>query len=239
MKLPIIETPDYILAVSDEGIKRNDVLIYPLTDAIFKWDGNMPTRNEDRKIIAHLPKDDAKELNLPLLPEMVVKDDVEKLACNIYNLPYEEYLHIREHISQTRECIEEEYSHLGLEIPNKYFDVISFISGYNYKAATKVYSEEDLRKAFNFGANEGYNYKDLESIGEEPEELSEKDWNNFVKTFKQPKTPKWFIAETVCDQCLDDETADSCYCNFGNHKTVLKTTTNSQGQQVLVGTYEP
>jgi hypothetical protein len=212
MKLPIIETPDYILAVSDEGIKRNDVLIYPLTDAIFKWDGNMPTRNEDRKIIAHLPKDDAKELNLPLLPEIVVEDDVEKLG--------EEYV------------IDESYLPVYKEECRR-----AYING--YKAATKVYSEEDLRKAFNFGANEGYNYKDLESIGEEPEELSEKDWNNFVKTFKQPKTPKWFIAETVCDQCLDDETADSCYCNFGNHKTVLKTTTNSQGQQVLVGTYEP
>jgi hypothetical protein len=69
---------------------------------------------------------------------------IETLACNIHNLSYEEYLHIKEHISQTRESIEAEYEHLGLEIPNKYFDVISFIAGHNYKASTKKYSEEDM-----------------------------------------------------------------------------------------------
>jgi hypothetical protein len=145
-KLKIVETEDYILALSDEEIKEGDYQLVPMLSEVEKaTKENIHLSYMCYKIIAYQPKNNAPELDLPLLPQLIVEDDVEKLACNIYNLAYEEYLHIRENVSQTRDCIEAEYEYLGLEIPNKYFDILSFIAGYNYKAATKIYSEEDLR----------------------------------------------------------------------------------------------
>lgn len=46
-----------------------------------------------------------------------------------------------------------------------------------------------------------------------------------------------FECEAVCDQCLGDDSVDSCYCNYGIYKIVPKTTTNSQGQTVWIGSY--
>jgi hypothetical protein len=142
-KFKIIETLDYILEVSENTPPKSYKGFYYLDGKIFHT-SRYCLQTGCKEIIAHKPKGNAPELDLPLISEMVVEDDVEKFACNIYNLSYEEYLHIREHVSQTRESVEAEYEHLGLEIPNKYFDVISFITGYNHRIATKVYSEEDM-----------------------------------------------------------------------------------------------
>jgi len=208
----IIKTDNYLLIVSDEEIKDGDFFT-PLSGIGFKLlsiikaecenDGTKGWNDDHcKKIIAHLPLNNAPILEgVALLPEL--EDDVEKLA--------EDYKNKKGSVPTTK--LEDEIFKLG------------FKDG--YAAATKVYSEKDLRKAFNFGANEGYNYKDLESIGEEPEELSEEDWNNFVKTFKQPKTPKWFIAEME-QYDLDNK----------RWKITLKTITNSQSKEVLVGTYK-
>ena len=100
-----------------------------------------------------------------------------------------------------------------------------------YKSATKKYSEEDLRKAIELALREFV--KDYQ-MGN-PLNITEYQ-NKVIQSLEQPKTPKWFVVETVCDQCLDDETVDSCYCNFGNYKTVLKTTTINN-KTYLVGTY--
>jgi len=155
--------------------------------------------------------------------KMVDEDDVEKLACNIYNLSYEEYLHIREQVSQTRELVEAEYEHLGLEIPNKYFDVLSFIAGYNYKSATKVYDEEDLRGAFISGKHGGKTETYME-------------FEEFIQSFKQPKTPVRFVAEiTGGGEYLAGVVGGNEI--WAEYPTKLKTTTNSEGKQVLVGTY--
>jgi len=166
----IIETPDYILEVSDEQVKEGNCFLHP-DNTIERASRDLDGRGV-RKIIAHKPQNNAPALDLPLISEIIAEDDVEKFACNIYNLSYEEYLHIREHVSQTRESVEAEYEHLGLEIPNKYFDVISFIVGYNYKSATKVYSEEDLRKAYN--------------TNHYSQEEKEKHWESFKQSLKQP-----------------------------------------------------
>ena len=93
MKLQIIETADYILAVSDEEIKVDDYVFdnfceINLVLKIRKCDfDSSHYRNKNwKKIIAYLPKNnDASELDLPLLPEMVVEDNVEKLAENYKN----------------------------------------------------------------------------------------------------------------------------------------------------------
>lgn len=166
-KFKIIETPDYTLAVSDE------VRVDSITDWYYEHDNIIPLYQFTKealpeeyylpKVVAYQPKGNAPELDLPLLPEIVMEDDVEKLAKNSMSL-----------------C-ESDMGYLN-----------TWVRGYN--AATKFYSENDLRKAFNFGFNEGINYADLKNIDEEAEEISDEYWDVFVKNLKQPKT-KWFVAE--------------------------------------------
>jgi hypothetical protein len=72
MKLQIIETTGYTLAVSDEEIKKGDI-IYANGGL---WKGTtthcteIPVTECWVKIVAHLPKNNAPELPLPLLPEI-------------------------------------------------------------------------------------------------------------------------------------------------------------------------
>jgi hypothetical protein len=74
MKLQIIETENYILAVSDEKI------VYPEPYFVSNSLGDRIETAETKpsgvvkKIIAYQPKGNAPELDLPLLPEMVVED---------------------------------------------------------------------------------------------------------------------------------------------------------------------
>jgi len=218
MKLQIIETPDYILAVSDEEVKEGDLCflkenhyvnggvgIYNHQRAIGWGISYSPNgHNFFQKIIAYQPKNNAPELDLPLLPEIVVEDDVEKLA--------EKYADFSN-------------DYIPISFGGKFNETSKrdFIAG--YKAATKVYSEEDIDNAYIQGsvdAETGGNKRTLRL--------------RYLEYLKLPKTPKWFVAETVCDQCLDGETVDSCYCNFGNYKTVLKTITINN-KTYLVGTY--
>jgi hypothetical protein len=198
MKLQIIETPEYILAVSDKENKEGDLCI-DMNGKIFKHENHFPISIGQRKIIAYQPKGNALELDLPLLPQIVVEDDVVGLSTKATE--GQKFAN-----GQHEEIVAQIYFRKG------------------YKAATKVYSEEDLREAIEYAYNKGVLEIDI-SIDE-----------IISQSLKQPKTPKWFVAETVCDQCLDDETVDSCYCNFGNYKTELKTTTIN-GKTYLVGTY--
>jgi hypothetical protein len=169
-KFEIIETPDYILAVSDEEIKNDEYYI--------SWETNYSTEPKERwviyiksiglngttpkKIIAHLPKGNAPALDLPLLPEVDVEDDIEKLA--------EEYV------------IDESYLPVYKEECKR-----AYING--HKAATKTYSEDDLIQLAGELSFKWHNgeIKDLgSSIG----------WSKrYVESLKQPKTPKCFVAE--------------------------------------------
>lgn len=83
-KFKIIETEDYFLAISDKEIKENEQnitngrVIFNYSD--FSEYSLEYANNYWEKIIAYLPKNNAKELDsLPLLPEIIVEDNVEKL----------------------------------------------------------------------------------------------------------------------------------------------------------------
>jgi len=244
-KFEIIETPDYILAVSDEergveGYNYNFGL-----SKINKLTKTYPTHSTEwnfcKKIIAYQPKGNAKELlfivqygnmtfkelngdgsyyecidckvqtirsgeflksqgielyknapelDLPLLPEIVIEDDVEKLAEN--------YKNKKGSIPTTE--LEDEIFKLG------------FKDG--YKAATKKYSEDDLRKAFEAG---------MRFVGEDKGSYEE-----FIQSLKQPK---WFVAEIVSNfPKMPIDGKDFPYVD------ILKTTTIN-GKTYLVGTY--
>jgi hypothetical protein len=223
MKLQIIETPDYILWVSDKGPETGDWFLHktnadcslhkcidrPQKQNVIGNDNIDYFLGNCKKVIAHQPKGNAPELDLPLLPEMVVEDDVEKLLKT----------RLQEIIKNSVENGKNDF------LTGQSAGFAESIQIYRRnKAATKGYSEEDLREAIEYAYNKGVLEIDI-SIDE-----------IISQSLKQPKTPLWFVAETVCDQCLDDETVDSCYCNFGNYKTELKTTTIN-GKTYLVGTY--
>jgi len=234
-KFKLIETEDYILAVSDEdasnsciyftgnptgifktGIKyKNEAGNYFYQDAITGM-SNTYLAEISKKIIGCLPKGNAPGLlhivklpsdenvnvqkisRLPLLPEIVVKDDiVEKLA------------------------FEYDRNRTGTWIN---WDVKNgFING--HKAATKVYSEEDLKKVINMTLREFV--KDYQ-LGK-PLLINEYE-NNAIQSLRQPKTPKWFVAEMTV---VSDE-IDHIYS--GNIRYGLKTTTINN-KTYLEGTY--
>jgi hypothetical protein len=136
--------------------------------------------------------------NLGLLPEIVVEGDVEKLA--------EEYADFSN-------------DYIPMSFGGKFNETSKrdFIAG--YKAATKVYSEEDIDNAYIQGsvdAETGGNKRTLRL--------------RYLESLKQSKTPKWFVAEKTV---VSDE-IDHIYS--GNIRYGLKTTTINN-KTYLVGTY--
>jgi hypothetical protein len=204
MKLEIIETPNYILAVSDERVSLvcpNYYWDYKDKD-FYKFSEDMidDMKKEDRPIIAYLPKGDAPELDLPLLPEMEVGDDVEKLAKE---------------------------ANLKREFPSRGYGEDEFVEG--YKAATKVYSEEDLRIAFRAG----------QKYGEDNACNAKIDLNYnedaYINSLNKSKTPKWFVTETTGGgEYLAGEIGGNEI--WAEYPIELKTTTTN-GKTYLVGKY--
>ncbi len=211
-KFKIIETNDYILAVSDGEIKEGDYCInfFKSNDYIDAHTCSIIKRNYLKsetfdnflKIIAYQPKGNAPELDLPLLPEIVVEDDVEKLADHNWNLH--------------KELFSEKSKSSFLSI---------FKTG--YKAANKKYSEEDLINGILYGMKKGL---DINKVDE-----NDPDWvRNYVKSLKQPKQPKWFVAENNYGRCMEER----CLNHPCDNKCKELKTTFKNGKTYLVGKYE-
>jgi hypothetical protein len=227
MKLQIIETPDYILAVSDEEMKTGDIgydTEYGIRKCVkikaFYEKDEVSPGSPNKKIIAYQQKGDAPELDLPLLPEIVVKDysleAAKKFAYSKFENLKDKYplgkgmttiQAIFDVLEAGVDCgykfaskankvvVEDDVEKLayriypaintidenGNDLDLNYGYRRGFEEGLKYKAATKVYSEEDLRKAFRAG---------MEFIGED-----KGSYDEFIQSLKQPKTPKWFVVE--------------------------------------------
>jgi hypothetical protein len=206
-KFKIVETPDYILAVSDEKIKINDLYYLPRTNNVRKCVNDPTELNLERhlgllKIISYQPKNNAPELDLSLLPEIVVEDDVEKfvkldVALDLFN---DQNLHLLS----------------GGSVLIKLQNITNNLQ----KAATKIYSEEDLINGILYGMKKGL---EINKVDEK-----DPDWvRNYVKSLKQPRTPKWFVAE------MEDKIALDGHTLIGKE---LKTTTIN-GKTYLVGKF--
>jgi hypothetical protein len=171
MTLRIFEASDYILAVSDKSTLSNngDYYLGYVNNILHRW--NMTGIHKGKsvwinKVKAYRPKNNAPELDLPLLPEMAVEDDVEKL-----------YLKKLE-----KEDIQKR-GFRGANVgsnPRTHKDRMYQLEGFKdgLKTATKFYSEEDLI-TFGWLCRE----KSLTNV-----EL-------LAEHFKQPKILKWFVAE--------------------------------------------
>ena len=183
-KFKLIETEEYTLAISDEdasnsyiyftgdptgifrtGIKyKNEAGDYFYQDAITGM-SNTYLAEISKKIIGYQPKGNAPELDLPLLPD--VEDDLEKLA--------------KKYINDTLKDEESDDYFLGR--------MEGFKDG--RKAATKVYSEDDLRKAIESTILNCI----VDTIGYDNHVVSfEGNIDDIIQSIKQPK-PKWFVAE--------------------------------------------
>jgi hypothetical protein len=230
MKLQRFETPDYILAVSDEEIKEGDWVYITLKPSICQYKTNMP-KEWCKKIIAYQPKGNAPELDLPLLP--YVEDDVEKL-------PYDKLCYYDTRNSDFQ--IKEEYGYDKEEVdatgefPKKdcacdnCFYGRAELADRIIKTATKVYSDEDLRKAIDLS-------RETLEYDEQHGWYSTMSEDEIIKSLKQPKTPKWFVAEIETVYYADEAwSSDGGYYTKRYSDEELKTTTIN-GKSYLVGTY--
>jgi hypothetical protein len=197
-KFEIIETDTYILAVSDEEIKSYYTYYYDfMTEKVVKYmaDSSCKYKEYEKKIIAYRPKNNAPELDLPLLPEIAVEDDVENWLDRV----------------KTDFDKKENYQH-------GFHDAINIVKA-KIKAATKKYSEEDLRKAM-LNIVEWCVLKKANDFVDINDKIS--------KIIQSLRQPKWFVIEYKTEYTED---------GLDYQSDELKTTTNAEGKQVLVGTY--
>jgi hypothetical protein len=220
-KFKIIKTEDYVLAVSDEtnnskfkyhlsreqlfkvhhfSVSNDSVSFIPCDE--FDLPSDLELLSVDcMNVIAYQPKSNSGELLLPLLPEIVVEDDVRKLALTLYKEPLNKEGEVR------TQLVGHGSTPFGF---NKWFK--AFKKG--YKSATKKYSENDLRSAimqsFLSGVERIENYSEVEY--------------GIIQSLKT-STPKWFVAEI--EEWLDQTYSEhGCYrqklkTTFKNGKAYL------------------
>jgi hypothetical protein len=255
MELKIIETINYTLAISDKktlSVNGDYFLDYVNNNLLHRW--NMVGMHKNKalwinRVIAYQPKGNASELDLPLLPEIVVEDDVEVKSKYKESKSYKNWTKVSSFLAcglqgvEVRKIVVEDDVEklLKNEIDYWYKETGSLTSetiirrsfSMALKASTKVYSEEDIREAFEAG-------RKLTQDGFEEEDW--KDYDEFIQSLKQPKTPKWFVAEKelkVTKHIPWDKELESKYDyekGYPVSEYVLKTTTIN-GKTYLVGTY--
>jgi len=230
-KFKIIETPEYYLAVSDKEIKKGDLGVYVSFDFDEMYVNeiekvtNTDLKHISKKIIAYQPNGNAKELDLPLLPEIVVEDDVEKLAETCASKLY----YSVGNSESERNWVENQ----------KELIKVGFEEG--FKSATKKYSEDDLIKFAEYCRNvarrEGTysnGFTNNWELCSEQKIVTTKDLLNSFKYLKQAKTPKWFVAEMEKGYRTnpDGEPVGLPIHNIGLKTTIINNKT------YLVGTYK-
>jgi hypothetical protein len=283
MKLQRIETPNYIVWVSDEKPKEGDTCLDGL-EIFTPYEVGDIAVDEFKKIIAYQPKGNTKELDLPLLPDETLKK-VWKYTHDLSGVEVGMKLHCRNGEDYVVTYIDKDecgrlcYWEDNIEIIKQYTEphnmltkhpfvafeysyeivveddvekfvkldvVLDLINDQNlhllsggsvliklqnitnnlHKAAIKTFSEENLKKAYN--------------TNHYSQEEKEKYWEIFKQSLKQPKTPKWFVAEMKCGRCYVPLKDDDCWsakeCSR-NPKDDLPLTTTINGKTYLVGTY--
>ena len=207
MKKELIKTENYLLVVDDSAIKVGD---WFLTDdkRIEQSAPDWNPREWHKKILAHLPLNDSPILEgVPLLPPLEDDDSNKDLFYQ------KQVMNPYPTGGQSYASYEK-----------------GFIDGYNKAKEKYKFTEEDM---INFACkvyNENY-HKDASFLTTA---------ETLIKSFSQPKSPTHFEFEMEDgfsknnDEYIDELGAKG---NYYTHLKVIKTTTNSQGQQVACGKY--
>jgi hypothetical protein len=211
MKLQLIETQDYILAVSDKEIKEGLYLddTNTIRTCVVSDNQYWAKREHYKKIIAYKPKSNAAKLDLPLLPE-VVGDEAEMLAEKHVDNVWGGYKNDRF-----------QHEDIGTDLTLSEISKHDFIAG--YKASTKVYTEDDLHKILS----------DFYVFATEGEVCDHIIINQFIQIHKQPKSPKLFVAEVK--QRFQSDKDKRVNPENGVYYELKTTTIN--GKTYLVGKY--
>lgn len=190
----IIQTQDYLLVVDENQISVNGEIGYYKDCNVFqtyqsKLDLTGNIYKHFKKVLAHLPLNNSPVLEgVDLLAELPTQLDL--------------YLEI-----DTECALLEDVLH-GKE--GKRISYIRKLFG-DYKAATKTYSEEDLRIAFGLGAANNANGKP--------------SFDEVLQSLNKPKLPVGFEAETIGANKIGEDTL------------TVKTIPNEKGIPVWRGTY--
>jgi len=222
-KFKIIETPNYILAVSDEEPKMlewfYDRLDLISSIPIYKRGNKQKSYKGCVRIIAYQSKGNTPELNgLPLLPEIIVEDDVEKLALNFCKHLLSGTIIKAKSINNLEEYKPKEFELLLGELNLNGKELFKEFN--KNKASAKVYSEKDLKKAFCF-----YSFSSISQQPYNNEELEE-TFDRFIQSLEQFKIPRWFVAEKIK------------YADEDLYKVTELKTKTINGKNYLVGTYK-
>ena len=208
--MKLIQTKDYLLLIDEvSGFKRGD-WNYEIDNniPIYQFGYDIDKYPGDKIIAYRKLNEEAKELDLPRLPPFE-EIDVEELA--------EQYLQKWRKLNNT---------HLSNTI---HADRCKndFIAGYK-AAQSKQFSLEDMLDAFEYGLSKP-EFQLTRSLKE--------DFEKFIQSLSTQQLPKEFIPEyedvfnkTDCCSILDN--------NYHTHSKKLKTIINSEGKEVLVGTYK-
>jgi hypothetical protein len=206
----IIKTENYLLIVDDSEIKEGKTLLS--REGIIHT--NIGWNYGDKVIIAHLPLNGAPVLEgVPLLPPL--EDEVGELA--------QKYVE-----DEVKPDIEPRGYNQDLRIGIYGGSVTGFIYSYNKAKEKYKYTEFDIIKAFEYGWNQRHY-----GIIDENELL--KIQKRFIQSLQQPKMPVAFECEV--ERIYPNPQTISKEYDFDDILIERKTTTNPQGQTVLVGKY--
>lgn len=206
MKYDIIKTENYLLIVDDSEIKVGDWMFNFLLNVI----SNITDRGA---------------ITVNLLAEIKrFKTRFKKIIAHrpLNGSPILEGVGLLPPLEDEVDELAEEWNDKG-EFTSPY----SFKAGYNKAKEKYKYTENDMRKAFRSGAFTGA------YTGNNSGVHIEKDENNFIQSFQQPKYPIAF----ECEIEKPSDSFGSWVGTFINGSTKTKTTTNSNGQTEWVGQY--
>ena len=217
MKKELIKTPEYLLVVDDSEIKEGDYGF--ITSAVMSYDAMIKEWNQPlgSKIIAHLPLNNSPILEgVPLLPPLEEEDKelyYQKQVMQPYSVESQSYTSYEN----------------------------GFIDGYNKAKEKYKYTEEDMIIIRNQLVTI-LPTRDISAWWDMIQSISKytKWLDEYVESLSQPKMPTHFEFETIDDftknngEYIDELGAKG---NYYTHSKIIKTTTNSQGQQVACGKY--
>jgi hypothetical protein len=214
MKHNIIKTENYLLAVDDSEIKYDDHFIDEYKMLYMLKTESTEKYKSVKKVISHLPLNEAPLLEgVPLLPPF--ENEVEEvweqgLGAELEKLPYTKHLDDGQY---------NDGQLAGFEFGATW--------GYNKAKEKYKYTEEDLSKAIDMARNG--NRKVIDTKGVEYLFILQED--KIIQSLQQSKMPVAFECEIF--EAKDLKSVDGDWLKLGKPKT----TTNPQGQTVLVGKY--